>query len=83
MRSGACLPRCAITARLNLRAKRQSKQNDCRFARRNFSSREIRFDGFVKSGELCKIATERERSNFATHQQCDVTLAISREVLAC
>jgi hypothetical protein len=61
MRSGACLPRGVITGRLNLRAKRQSKQNDGRFARRDFSSREIRFDGNVKCGERGKIATERER----------------------
>jgi hypothetical protein len=50
-----------ITGRPNLRAKRQSKQNDGRFARRNLSSREIRFDGNLKCGERGKIATERER----------------------
>jgi hypothetical protein len=44
-----------------VRAKRQSKQNDGRFARRNFLSREIRFDGNIKSGERGKIATARER----------------------
>jgi hypothetical protein len=44
-----------------VRATGQSKQNDGRFVRRNFSSREIRFDGNVKSGERGKIAAERER----------------------